>query len=127
MPRPPSTVIVMPSRRTCVPTCVPTTAGRPNSRATIAQWPRMPPEAATHSQAKLTQRGDAHLVNPEAVVLDDACVVFGGLHQFVESPSFVRIGGKLHARCAGQLLSTLRSPLEREHRIVLLIEPKVAL
>jgi hypothetical protein len=47
MPRVPSTVTVMPSRRTCVPTCVPTTAGRPNSRATIAQWHKTPPESAT--------------------------------------------------------------------------------
>src|SRR5205823_14170867 len=43
----PSTVTVMPSRMVVVPTRVPTTAGSPNSRATIAQWLRMPPESAT--------------------------------------------------------------------------------
>src|SRR5262249_52253308 len=43
----PWTVMVMPSLITSLPTRVPTTHGRWNSRATIAQWLRMPPESAT--------------------------------------------------------------------------------
>ena len=39
--------MVIPSLMVVVPTCVPTTAGRRNSRATMAQWLRMPPESAT--------------------------------------------------------------------------------
>ena len=43
MPLVPSMVSVILLRMVVVPT----TAGRPNSRATIAQWLRMPPESAT--------------------------------------------------------------------------------
>ena len=47
MPLDPSTVTVMPSFISAVPTAVPTTQGRRYSRATMAQWLRMPPVSAT--------------------------------------------------------------------------------
>ncbi len=47
MPRPPSTRIRWPSLIFCVAVPVPTTAGRPYSRATIAAWLIEPPMSDT--------------------------------------------------------------------------------
>src|SRR5204863_6663667 len=47
----PSTVIVWPFLITTVPTCDPTTAGRSNSRATMAQCDSTPPTSDTTAPA----------------------------------------------------------------------------
>src|ERR687892_2855894 len=52
MPLLPSTVIVWPVLMTVVPMLVPTTAGTPHSRATIALWERIPPTSDTTAPAR---------------------------------------------------------------------------
>src|SRR5437588_109823 len=111
----PSTVIVMPSRMVVVPTRVPTTAGRPNSRRTIAHhvvaWRAgfhgvadlvdiqekhivglleyaSSDQSRTDFQAQLAESSDTHLVDPEAVVLGDTGVVLGSIHELVEARQF---------------------------------------
>src|SRR5919199_4959804 len=51
VPAPPSTSTTSPSRIAVVAVCAPTTAGIPYSRATTAQWLRMPPVSVTTAAA----------------------------------------------------------------------------
>jgi len=52
VPLPPSTVISMPSFNVVVAFLVPTTAGQPSSRLTIAAWQAMPPSSVTMAPAR---------------------------------------------------------------------------
>ena len=59
----PSTVTSSPSCRVRVPERVPTTAGTPSSRATIAAWQVTPPESVTSAAARRTAGIQSGLVN----------------------------------------------------------------